>query len=800
MAGTNPALAADQAPVAESQTQLGGVTVTSTVIDEGSYKAETASSPKNTAPLIDTPRSITVISSQLIQDTASTSLADVLRTVPGITLGAGEGGNPLGDRPFLRGIDSQNSTYLDGVRDIGAQSREVFAVESIEVTKGSDSTMGGRAGAGGTINLVSKVAQADGFVRASGSVGTATYKRGTVDANLPLNDIIGVRVAGMWHDQDVAGRDEIWSKRWGIAPSITLGLTGPTKLTASYYHLETEELPDTGIPYSYTIGNAPTGVNETGPAQNFTTIGGREISVPRGAWYGLKNRDFRDTTVDNFTLRASHDFGAVTLRNTSRWGRSSQNYIWTQPDDSQGNVYGTNASNAATAGGNVWRRINTRYGYAEGLLNQTDLFGDFKTGGVEHSFAISVEFSEERSSTGSYVGNALTGASIATGSTASPRCSTAQIDRFNCTSIDAPNGSDAWQNFTSDTSLVASGIERSLPKTRTLTYTDTKAVSVFDTIRFSDALILNLGGRFDRYETRVSSGLSATSTAARTWLERKDDIWSYQAGLIYKPVENASIYISTSSAATPPGSFLGQGTESNSIGAGRGETLVSLDDLKVEKTKTYEIGTKWDLFDRNLSVTLAAFQTETKNARTTVENGVVAFVGERRIRGIEFGFSGNITPEWSVFGGYSYLDAVVVDGGITTTASGGVNYYAPSVNTGKQFPNTPKHSFTAFTNYKVTPDFTVGGGAIYMGKVYGGYSDTRSVQNGAVVVTKELARYVPSYWRFDANAAYQITDSIGLQVNVQNLANKRYYDKAYSSHYANQAAGRTAIATINVKY
>src|SRR5690606_13018063 len=200
-------------------------------------------------------------------------LADVLRTVPGITLGAGEGGNPLGDRPFLRGIDSQNSTYLDGVRDIGAQSREVFAVESIEVTKGSDSTMGGRAGAGGSINLVSKTPQAERFVQASGSVGNADYKRATLDVNVPLNDFVGVRVAGMWHDQDVAGRDEIWSKRWGIAPSLTLGLTGPTQLTASFYHLETEELPEPGVPYTYTLGHAPAGVTQTGPAQEFITNG-----------------------------------------------------------------------------------------------------------------------------------------------------------------------------------------------------------------------------------------------------------------------------------------------------------------------------------------------------------------------------------------------------------------------------------------------------------------------------------------------------------------------------------------------
>jgi catecholate siderophore receptor len=108
---------------------LGSFQVTDTAVDEGSYKTERLDSPKATAPLVDTPRTITVISRQVLDDTNSASLAEALRTVPGIALGAGEGGNPLGDRPFIRGTDSSNSMYLDGVRDMSAQSREVFAVD-----------------------------------------------------------------------------------------------------------------------------------------------------------------------------------------------------------------------------------------------------------------------------------------------------------------------------------------------------------------------------------------------------------------------------------------------------------------------------------------------------------------------------------------------------------------------------------------------------------------------------------------------------------------------------------------------
>ncbi|WP_332004534.1 TonB-dependent receptor [Sphingobium amiense] len=782
------ALAQDQGAAGQGQ-RLGSMTVTDTAIDEEGYKVDAPSSPKYTAPLLDTPKSVSIIPAQLIRDTASASLTEALRTVPGITLGAGEGGNPLGDRPFIRGFDSQASTYLDGVRDVGAQSREIFAVEQIEVVKGSDSSMGGRGNAGGSLNLVTKVPTAERFIAASGAVGNADYKRATIDINQPVSDFVGIRLNAMWHDQDVAGRDAIYQKRWGIAPSIKLGLTGPTSLTISYYHLHTDELPDTGIPYLYTVANAPAGVTETAPAGRFTNPAGQSFSVPRGAYYGLANRDFRKTDVDNLTFRFEHDFGGVKLRNTSRYGSSSQGYLWTQPDDSQGNVLN----------GQVWRRINSRYSETWGTLNQTDLSGDFSIGGVRNSFAASVEFSQEVAHNGNYVSNAATGTAVATGINAvGGRCGPNSVARYNCTSLIDPNPYDPWVSYASDTSNAVSPIVRSARKTWTRSSTTTKAASFFDTISFSDALLLNIGGRYDRYETRVTPGLVATdTTGGRPTFARNDDLWTYNVGLVFKPAENGSIYISTATAATPPGSFLANGTETNAINV---TSQALTDALKVEKTRSYEVGTKWNLLGDSLALTLAAFRTETKNARATDANGFVSFIGERRIDGIEFSFNGNVTPDWNIFGGYTFMDSKVVDGGFTATTVAGVTRYAPAASTGRWFPNTPRHSGTLFTTYKVTPALTVGGGAIYMGKVYGGYADQRTIVNEAVVVSKPLARMVPSYWRFDANAAISLTDAIQLQVNVLNVANKRYFDKAYSNHYANQAAGRTAIATLNIKY
>lgn len=758
----------------EPATELEGVAVTDEAIADEGYRVEQSETRGFTAPLVNTPRSVTIVPQQVIRDTGSATLVEALRTVPGITMGAGEGGNPLGDRPFIRGIDSQASTYLDGVRDVGAQSREVFNVEQIEVVRGSNSAFGGRAGGGGTLNLVSKVPQAHDAIGGSLSVGTDDYKRATADLNLRPSDLIGLRLNAMWHDQDVAGRDALYQKRWGIAPSVTFGMESPVSLTLMYYHLESDELPDSGHPYKYTITNAPAGVTETGPV---TELNGQEVD--RDNFYGLTARDFRDANVDQATARLQVELSpGITLRDTLRYGVSEQAYIFTNPDDSAGNVAGiVGATPAATIpGGRVARSPKTRWSETELLVNQLDLVGTFETGAIEHSVSAGLEVAWEDSTRGSF------------SLVSTPRCPNAAGGNgsapgtapYNCTDLFNPNPGDPWTGTVTRSTLAAA----------TITRAETVALYAFDTITFSDALLLNLGIRYDDYETQAQN---AFANGTRPTFRRDDKLVSYQAGIVFKPAPNGSLYASYATSNVPPGSFLGEGAEGNALN-------VTAEDLEVEKTKSYEIGTKWDLLDEDLSLTLAAFRTDTNNARVTSDANTVAFIGDRRIDGIEVGLNGNITPQWNVFGGYTYMDSEIRNAGFTITTAGGIAYAAPSVNTGKRFPNTPEHSFTAFTTYTVTPAFTVGGGAIYNSKVYGGYSDTRSVVNGQVVIGRELARMVPGYWRFDANASYRFNDNLDLRLNVQNLTDKRYYDRAYSTHYSNIAPGRSALLTLNVRY
>ena len=714
------------------------------------YKVEKASSQKYTAPLVDTPRSVTVIPQQVIKDTNALSLQDALRTVPGITFGAGEGGNPQGDRPFIRGFDAQGDTYLDGVRDTGAQTREIFAIESVEVAKGPNSAIGGRGAAGGTINLVSKRAHLGNSLDGAWTWGSDQTQRYTFDGNYQFSDTVAGRLNLMTHESNVAGRDKVNYDRWGIAPSLAFGLGTPTRVNLDYYHLESDDLPDSGIPYTIpTSGSGgrtsahPSKPNDGGDSNNF---------------YGLTGRDFRKSRVDIATFAIEHDLtDSLTVKNTLRHGNSMQDYILTQPDDSKGNVNN----------GSVWRRANSRVGNTATTTNQTDLFGEFYLGGMKNSFSTGIELSREESKRSSYTVDTDT----VPGGSANSNCTPGMIGAssgYNCTSLSNPNPDDPWNG----------NIARNYAGTDTKS--NTRALYVFDTLELTPDWLLNMGLRYDHFDTqyRTYDAAGATVVNSKGVASKGRDTSEFitgQLGLVWKPAENGSIYVSYATSATPPGAMLGEGTEGNPLGntSDRAGNLLS-SDMEPEETTNYEIGTKWDLLDQRLSLAAALFRTEKENARVQVDTTSYENVGETRVQGIELSASGKLTDKWQVFAGYTYMQARQIDGGPLGKA-----------NDGNQLPNTPNNSASLWTTYAITPKLTVGGGAFYVDDVYGSVANTTMVD---------------SYVRYDAMAAYKLTKNVDLQLNVQNLTNEVYYDKAFSTHFANQAAGRTALLTTSVHF
>ncbi|MFV5490909.1 TonB-dependent siderophore receptor [Acinetobacter sp. ASP199] len=722
-------------------------------------KIDQSANSKFVAPLLDTPKSVVVIPQQLIEDTQVTTLADALRTVPGITLGAGEGGNPNGDRPFIRGYNSESSMYVDGVRNSTSQNREMFAVEQVEVTKGSASAMGGAGITGGSINLISKVAKKGDALEGSVAGGTDMYARITLDANKDFGNGMAARVAVMGHQNEKAGQhDGAEYKRAGIAPSFSFGLDNATRGTLSYYYLKTDDIPDSGIPY-----NNPFAATNANVALNGN---GKPIDAKAGQYYGWKDRDFQKQENQIGTFKLEHDLNDnLTLSNTAVFNRSKNNYLWTNPDDSRGNFI---------LNGNVWARANSRIADTGTFTDLLALTGKFDTGAIQHSFNLGAEYLDQDTERTQYIINGLN----ATGSSFAACGILANVALGWCTSVDNPDRG-AWTGTISTDGADRYDIE-----------TKSKSIYLLDSIELHPQWILDLGVRWDDYKTqqtltygRFNSAVTGANNTPITavpgdqlTLENEEDFLNYQAGLVFKPRENGSIYVSYATSSNPVGVDGGDGSESISA---------AIENLKAEKVRTMELGTKWDLLEDKLNLTAAIFRTEKTNTRSADADGSTRNIGETRVDGIELGINGNVIEKWAISAGYTYLDSEVIDGGFENIGTTANPIYVPSSNNGNQVQNVAENSATLWTTYQIIPQLTLGAGAVAMDKVYGNAANTK---------------FVPGYVRYDAMARYQVNPNVDLQLNINNLSDTRYFTKAYSSHYATEAEGISAVLGLHFKY
>jgi catecholate siderophore receptor len=282
--------------------------------------------------------------------------------------------------------------------------------------------------------------------------------------------------------------------------------------------------------------------------------------------------------------------------------------------------------------------------------------------------------------------------------------------------------------------------------------------------------VLNLGLRWDDYAVHgvASTGVPVAETS---W-----DFVNYQAGLVYKPTANTSVYVSYATSSTPP--TVSAGDQNNSGGTGSGNLATEV--LDPEDTENFEVGAKAELFARRLTLSGALFQTTRKNAAILVEDGVYEQAGETEVKGLELGFSGSVTPDWTVFGGYTYMDSELVRGAYN------------NVNVGDPLANTPKNSFSLFTTYQVMTKLSLGGGVYYVDDRFGGNQGGAGGGTGAV--------YAPSYTRLDLFASYDVTDRASLQLNVKNATDEDYIMRTNGVHHADPAPASQAILTLNVRF
>jgi len=335
------------------------------------YKAIQSDNYKLPDLLKDTPQSITVVPQRIIREEAVFNLRDALRNVTGISLAAGEGGGAQGDNLTLRGFSARNDIFTDGVRDFGQYTRDTFDLESVEVLKGPSSVLFGRGSTGGVINQVTKAPRLTPNYTFTGTEGTGPFSRAAIDINQPVADTAAFRLNGMFTDAGVVDRDETHLRRWGAAPSFTIGLGTPTQFNASYYYFGDNNLPDYGFPYVF----------------------GKPADVNRSNFYGLIDRDFEKDQVHIGTFKVEHAIGDdIRLRNTLRYASYARHSIVSNLA-----LVGTPAPGTPLEVLRVNPAGAQRKEHDSALINLSDGIFKFDTWGFKHTLVAGIELGRETS-------------------------------------------------------------------------------------------------------------------------------------------------------------------------------------------------------------------------------------------------------------------------------------------------------------------------------------------------------------------------------------------------------------------
>jgi len=733
---------------------------------DNALKADRAASPKYTEALVDTPQTVVVIKKELFQQQGATTLTEALQNTPGVgTFFLGENGSTnTGDAIYMRGFDSSGSIFVDGIRDIGSISRDIFNIEQIDVLKGPAGTDTGRGAPTGSVNLSTKQPLLRRFGNASVNAGSADRLRATADLNTVLDHRRGIafRLNALDQDNGNPARDAVKAKRWGVAPSLAFGLNSPTQLYLDYLHVKQDNLPDGGVP---TVG-LPGYTNPTIPGATAVNPPPVRPELDKPApvdpqnFYGNRS-DFDRVKADMFTAILEHEFSPrMRVRNTARYGKTKQFYLLSAFMSSGANVItreapiapatvrypGVRADDPSTwllVRGN--RTIKDQENTV--LANQTVLTTEFDTGRLRHTLVSGLDLSNEKQVNYSYVNN-LTNPALGNLGVLPP------ANLYN------PDPDLAPANL----KLVRSGA-------RNQGEVSTVSGYLLDTIRLGDKWLFGASLRIDHFDVSYDAlPASGTSTAA-THLELSDSVTSGKVSLLYKPTDFSSVYALWANAKQPPGSNLTLSGNANSAANPIYDPQVST---------TTEVGTKWDLLHRKLGLNAALFRTVVKNEveQDPVTPTTYYQTGCKRVQGVELSAVGQLTRDWSLSAGYSWMDTSVEQGRVIT--AGGEN----------ALTYTPKTAFTSWTNYTFPFGLRVGGGVRYAGRLLRG-------TDGAV----GTPAYTDDYWVVDAMAAYKVARWLDLQLNVYNLGDKRYVAAINKSGYRyTPGAPRWASLTANFHF
>ncbi len=651
---------------------------------------------KTPTPIIDVPQSLSIITADQIANQGFTSVGNIIDYTPGVSTSQGEDHR---DAVVFRGVRSTADFFIDGVRDDVQYYRPLYNLEQVEILRGPNALLFGRGGAGGILNRVTrKGVTGDNFSSYRADAGTFGEFGLWVDGNLSVSPNSALRVNAFYENLN-NHRDFHDGDRFGVNPTARFELSPATTLDLAWEYVDHRRAIDRGI---------PTGSN------------GRPVERFRKIVFGDPELNHSDIQAHLLRAAVQHNFGESLKANFSAF--------YGDYDKLYSNFYVSGYSQSM-APDQV-----TLDGYVDttqrkNLILSGNLVGEIGAGGTSHTIVAGVEYID----------------------TASDQ------DRFNALWDTTQDDNEIFMatrplDLSGGVGVNAAGVVTSNNFTTDLnddTRVDIQVVSAYiqDEIELSERLDAIIGVRFDRFDIDV---FNVPADEAR---HRKDEEITPRFGLIFKPQEQTSIYLSYSESFLPR--------------SGEQFANINGDAARLDPNvfKNLEGGVKWDL-SPGASLTAAVFEIEQSSPQVADDDPSTLDVIDSRIKGFEAQFRGQVAERWFVTGGYSYLDGEQVN------RSGA---------TGLRPREVPEHMFSLYGDFRVTERFGVGAGLVHVGESF---------------INNSNSATLPSYTRLDAAAWYQATEKLRVQINVQNLTDTLYFPNAHSTHQATVGAPINARLTV----
>tara|TARA_Y100000588_G_scaffold392839_1_gene506309 strand:- start:3601 stop:5679 length:2079 start_codon:yes stop_codon:yes gene_type:complete len=640
---------------------------------------------KTPVPILDVPQTLSIVTDEDIRKQGIREIGDIVRYTPGVNTSQGEGHR---DAVVFRGVRSTADFYQDGVRDDVQYYRSLYNVEQVEILRGPNALLFGRGGTGGIINRVTKKAV---LGEQFGSFDFGVDDFGSTDLALDYNvqsaENSALRI-NLHVDALENHRDFYDGDRVGLNPTLRVALSDNTTLDLSYEYADHERMIDRGIP---TANGVPV------EALDNIVFGTSDINLTT-----LEADIFRGSLTHNFSETSKGIFSVTS----SEFEKLYQNLY----------ASGYNlATNVVTLDG--YRDPTER----ENLIISGNLINEFQTGSATHTLLIGAELIDTDNKNHRY----------------DSYWSTTMKDKesFNTTrplNI-AVNSAGVSTNVNFNTKL----------KSKTTSDIEVTSIYIQDQIDVNDNLKLMLGGRLDQFDITVDDIKAGTSQS------RDDDEFSPRAGVIFKPQDNVSLYLSYSESFLPR-----SGEQFKKLSA----SSAALDPDVYENS---EIGVNWDITN-DLSLRASYFDSE-QTVATRDESGEAAEIVGLQVDGIELEIKGQVNDQLYVQFGYSDMDG--------KTSSGG------------EPREIPDHTISLWTTYQVNDKFGYGLGVTRQGE-----SNISNNKPGLVL---------PDYTRVDFAAFYEISEDLSIQLNVENLTDELYFPHSHSTHQA--SVGEPVNARVSIR-